>query len=437
MREQKTAVIGAGPCGLAACKTLAEYGLDFECLESSDELGGIWNIERGGGGYRSLKTNTSTGGMSYSDFPFPGGMPTYPNAQQMVDYFQRYADHFQLGDHLRFGSRVSRAIPHTDGTWRVELESGECRGYSSLVVATGQYTSPRLPHALIPGEFSGQHMHVFDYLDATTPIDLRDKRVLVVGLGSSAAEVAAELCNPQAPAGCASRVFLSARSGRWVLPKIIDGKPLDARAPHPSARPPALIRALPGNSGQWLMRRIMGRLLTSQSARFGGPEALGLPTPTIAPWEDRPTMSLDFIPALQAGRIEAHPGIARFDGSVVRFTDDTQVEADVILYATGYQLDFPFLSRETLECEATELELYQRIAHPTHDHLFFVGCCRVMCAMWPLAEQQSRWIAKLLSGAFQLPPASKRHRRAVPLAAALPVICSLYVEQLRKEAKGF
>ena len=100
MREQKTAVIGAGPCGLAACKTLAEYGLDFECLESSDELGGIWNIERGGGGYRSLKTNTSTGGMSYSDFPFPGGMPTYPNAQQMVDYFQRYADHFQLGDHL-------------------------------------------------------------------------------------------------------------------------------------------------------------------------------------------------------------------------------------------------------------------------------------------------------------------------------------------------
>ena len=437
MREQKIAVIGAGPCGLAACKTLAEFGLDYECLEASNELGGIWNIERGGGGYRSLQTNTSTGGMSYSGFPFPEGMPTYPNAQQMIDYFQRYADHFQLGSHIRFGSRVSRASPRADGTWRIELESGESRDYSSLVVATGQYTSPRLPHTSIPGEFSGQHMHVFDYLDATTPIDLRDKRVLVVGLGSSAAEVAAELCNPQAPAGCASRVLLSARSGRWVLPKIIDGRPLDARAPHPSARPPALIRALPGRSGQWLMRRIMGRLLRSQSARIGGPEALGLPTPTIAPWEDRPTMSLDFIPALQAGRIEARPGIARFDGPVVRFTDGTQIAVDVILYATGYQLNFPFLSRETLECEATELKLYQRIAHPTHEHLFFVGCCRAMCAMWPLAEQQSRWIAKLLSGAFQLPPASKRHRRTVPLAAALPAICSLYVEQLRKEAKGF
>ena len=148
-------------------------------------------------------------------------------------------------------------------------------------------------------------------------------------------------------------------------------------------------------------------------------------------------MSLDFIPALQAGSIEALPGIARFDGPVVSFTDDTQLEVDVILYATGYQLSFPFLSPETLEGEATELELYQRIAHPTHEHLFFVGCCRAMCSMWPLAEQQSRWIAKLLSGAFQLPPANKRHHRAVPLAAALPVICSLYVEQLRREARGF
>ena len=90
MDKQKVAVIGAGPCGLAACKTLSEFKLDYECLEASDMLGGIWNIERGGGGYRSLQTNTSIRGMAFSDFPFETSAPTYLNAAQMVGYFQRY-----------------------------------------------------------------------------------------------------------------------------------------------------------------------------------------------------------------------------------------------------------------------------------------------------------------------------------------------------------
>ena len=433
---QKVAVIGAGPCGIAACKTLAEFGLDYECLEASDELGGIWNIERGGGGYRSLQTNTSTGSMSFADFPFEPGGPTYPNARQMLQYFQRYADHFRVCEHIHFGSRVIGALPLADGSWTLELANGQVREYSSVVVATGQYTSPSRPHAAIPGHFSGEHLHVFDYLDATMPIDLRDKRVIVVGLGSSAAELAAELCNPEAPAGCASQLILSARSGRWVLPKLIGGKPLDARSPHPAARLPALLRALPGNSGTWLMRRALGKFLREQSARLGGPEALGLPTPLITPWEDRPTLSLDFIPALQAGRIDVRPGIQSFDNSTVQFTDGTRATADVILYATGYQLSFPFLDNDTLGCEAPDLALYQRISHPDHDQLFFVGCCRVMCSLWPLAEQQSRWVARLLSGSFELPSAKTRRKHATALARSLPVICSFYVEELRREARG-
>lgn len=435
--RQRVAVIGAGPCGIAACKTLTEFGLGYECLEASDELGGIWNIERGGGGYRSLQTNTSTGAMYFADFPFEQGAPAYPDARQMRQYFQRYADHFRLSDHIHYGSRVVHALPLADGSWQLELANGRVSEYSSVIVATGQYSSPRLPHAAIRGNFCGEHLHVCDYLDAATPIDLRDKRVIVVGLGSSAAELAAELCNPDAPAGCASQVILSARSGRWVLPKIIDGKPLDTRAPHPSARLPALLRTLPGNLGTWLTRRAMGRFLRAQSARLGGPEALGLPAPQIAPWEDRPTMSLDFIPALQAGRIDVRPGIQSFDQATVQFTDGSRAEADAILYATGYQLSFPFLDADTLGCEAPELALYQRISHPAHDRLFFIGCCRVMCSLWPLAEQQSRWVARLLSGAFELPSAKTRSKRATVLASSLPVICNFYVEELRREARGF
>jgi hypothetical protein len=146
-------------------------------------------------------------------------------------------------------------------------------------------------------------------------------------------------------------------------------------------------------------------------------------------------MSEEFIPALREGRIDVRPGISGFEGKRVSFDDGSHAEADVILYATGYELDFPYLSRETLGCGAPELRLYQRIAHPAYQNLFFLGCCRVMCSMWPLAEQQSLWIARLLSGAFALPAPAERQRLAVPLARSLPVICNFYVDELRQQAR--
>jgi cation diffusion facilitator CzcD-associated flavoprotein CzcO len=435
MAEPRVAVLGAGPCGLSACNTLAEFGIAYECLEASDDVGGIWNIERGpGGGYRSLHTNTSTKGMAFSDFPFGEEFPTYPSAEEMVRYFRSYAKHFELEPYIRLGKRVQNARPGEAGGWQLEFADGETREYEALVVATGQYNFPRQPHASIPGHFAGESLHVFDYLDATTPVGCRGKRVVVVGLGSSAAEVAAELCNPDSKVGCASQVLLAARSGRWVLPKLIDGEPLDARSLHPSAPLPEEARRLPTDEGEWAVRRMMGIGLRAEVEKHGGAKALGLPEPTIEPWEERPTMSNEFIPALQAGRIDVRPGIRAFDGSIVHFEDGTRAEADVILYATGYQLHFPYLDTPTLGCDAPELALYQRIAHPTLENLFFLGCCRVMCSMWPVAEQQSRWVARLLSGTFALPSPEERSRQAIPLATTLPVMCNFYVDALRREA---
>ena len=142
------------------------------------------------------------------------------------------------------------------------------------------------------------------------------------------------------------------------------------------------------------------------------------------------------MPALKAGRIDVRPGIRAFDGRRVLFDDGSDVEADVILYATGYRLHFDYLDRDTLGCAAPDLALYQRIAHPAYDDLFFVGFCRVMCSLWPLAEQQSRWVARHLSGGFALPAVRIRLRKAVPLTTTLPVLCNAYVEGLRREAGG-
>lgn len=432
----KIAVIGAGPCGLAVCKTLKEFKLDFECLEASDRVGGVWNVEYGGSGYRSLRTNTSTGAMAFSDFPFPESAPNHPSADEMVDYFRSYAKHFEFLEKIKFDTRVAKTTARPDGSWKLEFENRDSCHYSNLIVATGKYSKPHMPFDETPGVFNGKVLHATDYLDNQTPFDLRAKRVLVVGLGSSGAEIASDLANSSSLAGNASAVTLSARSGRWIIPKIIDGKPADAMAPHPAARLPSVLRYIPSKLGVWLVRHILGKAFRRQ---FYAQQALlstKLPTPSIEPWEDRPTLSSDFVPALQSGLIDLKPGIERFDGATVFFSDGSSTQADAIIYATGYQAHIPFISTEVLGELETELALYKRIAHVQHDNLFFVGYCPVLCSMWPVAEQQSRWIARLLTGAFQMPAAAIRKRQSIHLENSLPVICSFYVEDLRKEAKG-
>ena len=170
--------------------------------------------------------------------------------------------------------------------------------------------------------------------------------------------------------------------------------------------------------------------------QVGTPESFGLPPHELEAWDDRPTMSLDFLPALRAGKIGVKPDIRAFEGPWVEFVDGSRLEADVILYATGYEMDFPYLSEETLGSGAPELRLYQRVVHPSHENLFFVGCCRVLCSIWPLAEQQARWISRQLRGEFALPSEAERIRQAVPLSKAKPVFCNFYIDSLRQQAGG-
>ena len=437
LSHERVAVIGAGPCGLPVCKALAQAGLDYQCFEAADAVGGVWNLSpEGSGAYRSLHTNTSTKAMAYSDYPFDVPEHRHLPAEELRDYFERYATHFDLRPHIRFGTRVVRASPLDDGGWELELEGGERRRFGALVVASGQYACPRWPTEPRPEDFAGDSLHVFDYFDPATPVDCRGKRVVVVGLGSSAAELAAELSDPDHPIGTAASVHLAARSGRWVVNKLAGGKPIDVQAPHPADPLPPPIRWLPPAAATWAMRRVMKLGIQRLAEQGGSAQELGLPVPEIEPWAERPTMSNEFIPAVREGRVKVHPGIARFQAHRVFFADGEHVEADVVLYATGYRLDLPFLDRETLGCDAPDLSLYQRIAHPEHERLFFVGFLRVGCSMWPVAEQQALWIAKALGGGFA--PLTGRARRdaATPLMRTMPVMCNVYVDGLRREAGG-
>jgi cation diffusion facilitator CzcD-associated flavoprotein CzcO len=434
--SDRICIIGAGPSGLAVCKTLREANIPFDCFEANRGIGGLWDVEGSqSGGYRSLHTNTSKTKMAFSDFPFPEASPQFPSHSELLDYFEAYVDHFGIRDPIRLDCRVLRARQNAKGGWQIDLEDGSCREYAACVVATGQYGTQRWPDPPTPGQFAGDQIHAADYLDPDTPVDCRGKRVVVVGLGSSAAEIATELAGGQDGPAVASNVVLSARSGRYILPKLFHGEPLDASAPHPSQPLPALVEWLPEAIRVRLLRAVMKRSLAKVEAEIGRPSHWNLPNPTFGPWAERPTLSEGFIPALEAGRIEPRPGIAAFDESTIRFTDGSEVDADIVIWATGYQPGFAFLDDEMLGCPADELALYRRIAHPSRPNLYFIGFTRVICSLWPVSEQQAKWLVGVLKGTIQLPNQARRARHSVQVSKTLPVFCNSYVADLRRDVR--
>jgi len=425
-------VIGAGPSGLAICKVLREARVPFTCFEAGPKVGGIWDVETGrGGGYRSLRTNTSISKMAFSDFPFPDNTPPFPHHSEMLAYFNAYADHFGIRDAIHLATPVERAEPLDSGGWRIHLAAGQTRDFSACIVATGQYGARQFPEPRPPGVFAGEEFHAMDYLDPETPIDCRDKRVVVVGLGSSAAEIASELAGGHKGPTIASRVTLSARSGRYIMPKFVGDQPLDANAPHPAAPIPKSLRWIPESARTRLMQTFISKVLGRIVGEIGEPAKWNLPNPSFPAYAERPTISDGFIPALESGRIVGKPGIERFEGKTIRYHDGTTHEADLIVWATGYRADFPFLAPEVLGHDASDLALYRRIAHPMLPNLYFIGFTRVLCSLWPLSEQQALWLAGVLSGRIPLPDAETRMASAIEMRRALPVFCNLHVMELR------
>jgi cation diffusion facilitator CzcD-associated flavoprotein CzcO len=389
------AVIGAGACGLTALKALMDARLSIQCFEMSDRVGGNWVFKNKNGqssAYRSLHINTSRERMQFRDFPMPRHYPDYPRHDLIARYFQDYAEAFGLERQIRFQTRVERAEPRAEGGFRLSLSGGALEEFDALVVANGHHWDPAWPDPAIPGEFSGLELHSHAYLDPDEPYALRGKRVLVVGMGNSAMDIASELGHP----GAAEQVFLSARRGAWVLPKYAFGKPIDQNSLIPSFVPAGVRRAL----AELWFRLAVGRV-----------EDFGLPKPDHHLDQAHPTMSADILTRLGSGDVRAKPALVRREGSRVHFADGSTETVDVIIYATGYKVSFPFFSSDVVAAKDNDLPLFLRIFPLDRQDLFFVGLAQPVGAVMPIAEAQAKLIAEHLSGRYELPDAAERKRR--------------------------
>src|SRR6478609_1915259 len=228
MAAEKVCVIGAGSSGIVACQVLNARRIPFDCFEKGSQVGGNWRYENDNGmssAYRSLHINTSRKVMAFESLPMPDHFPDYPDHFQMAAYFDEFADHFGLRERIRFNTEVLRAEPVEDG-WDVTVagpDGEETNRYSAVLVANGHHWDPRWPEPAFPGseQFEGEQIHAHHYRE---PDVLRDKRVLVLGLGNSATDIAVESSR------IAEKTFLATRRGAYVMPKYLNGKPTDEAA---------------------------------------------------------------------------------------------------------------------------------------------------------------------------------------------------------------
>ena len=391
---QRVCVIGAGPSGIAAAKALHQRGIDVECFERRTRVGGLWAVAHGEvqASYPSLECNTSKRRTEFSDFPMPQAFPPYPHNTQMAAYFDAYVDHFGFRHLITFNTSVEHAARAADGTWGIHLSTGETRRFDALVVANGHHRDPRWPDPPFPGDLRGRQMHAHDYVG---PGGFENQSVVVLGMGNSAMDIAVEL------SAVARSVYLASRRGAHIVPKFAMGQPIDT-----------FNTALPL---PWALKRALFSLIVR--ATIGRPEDVGLPKPDHRFGEAHPTVSQRIIDRVKAGAVIPKPNIASLAGDTVRFTDGSEVEADAIVYCTGYNLRFPFLSGDVIDPVDNRVDLFHQVFAPNIPNLAFIGLVQPFGALMPVAEAQSKWVADHLAGTYRLPPSgemlSQIHRARV------------------------
>lgn len=407
----RACVIGAGTSGLICAKVFKQHGIPVDVIEKGSGIGGIWRFKNDNGMstcYRSLHINTSKRMMVLSDFPFKDSVAEYPTHEEILDYYEEYTDHFGIRDLIEFRTEVKHVARTDEGTWKVTLapadkEPTEVREYDFLAVANGHHWDPRYPQ--FPGKFDGIEFHAHHYVDCEDPHDLRDKRVVVVGMGNSAMDIACELGHRGQGAG---KVFLSQRSGVWIVPKILGNTPQDEFVRHPMEEPDAWERFRRKYIPMEWRRKVSNKITeTIINMAMGKPSRVGLKNPREPISMRHPTVSSEIHNRLVHGDVIPKGNIAELMGNQVKFEDGSVEEVDAIIYATGYNITFPFFDKDFLSAPNNSIPLWQRIFDPRHENLAFIALVQPLCSMMPIAELQSNFVASYLTGECALPSREK------------------------------
>lgn len=382
------AVIGAGPSGLAVARALQQRGIAVDGYEASHGVGGLWDITNPRSTvYESAHLISSRTTTEFAEFPMQTRVD-YPGHRLVRQYLEDYADHFGLTSLYRFRTPVTRLEPADDG-WLLTATGEDGRStlhYDAVVLANGTLAEPNLP--VLPGSFNGELLHTSGY---TRPAQLAGRRVLIVGAGNSGCDIAVDAVHH------ADSVDMSVRRGYHFIPRYLFGRPSDTLD---RGRP------LPPRLKQAVDARVL-RMFTGDPVRFG------FPRPDHRIYEAHPIVNTMVLNHLGQGDLRVRPDVALLDGDTVRFSDGSDGEYDLVLLATGYRLDYPFVDREHLFWQGSTPRLFLNIFPPSFNGLFVAGMIEASGIGWQGRYEQAELLADYLVAAERDPVAAARFRDRV------------------------
>jgi hypothetical protein len=382
----KVCVIGAGPSGITALKNIMDQGLDVVCYDFNSDVGGNWIYNENIGHSSVFETThiiSSKTLSQYEDFTFDEfetGIPDYPSHDQLRCYFQAYAAKFNLYPRIEFNTLVQSCELDHSNNWVIKTIKGGTENtevFSHLVVCNGHHWKPRLPQ--YPGNFTGKFIHSHEFKHAKS---FAGQRVLVIGGGNSACDVAVETSR------VSSKTMISWRRGYRIVPKFLFGKPSDIVASRFAFLPTGL---------KFFLSELSVKIFSGSNKNYG------LPEPEHSITGTHPTINEELLYKIRHGKVFPKVDIERFDAQNVYFKDGSVEEFDTIIACTGYILEHPFFRKDFLNYSEGDVPLYLKMLHEKYENLFFVGMFQPLGCIWPAAELQSKIAARAIKGLWKRP----------------------------------
>lgn len=346
MPIHETIIIGAGPAGLACAAALRSRRQGSIILDAADHVAASWHAH-----YDRLHLHTSKAHSALPGRPMPRGFPRYPSRLQVIDYLENYARTNNLD--IQFGKRV--VCVRKAFCWSVETEDGDVFEARTVIMATGLSNTPIRPSWEGQDLFAGPIVHSHEYRNADA---LNARRVLVIGFGNSAGEIALECTE----AGL--DVAMSVRGPVNVVAREMFGIPSATIAIAQSRLPPAFVDAI--NAPFLRMRyRDLEKLGLRRAAKG--------PMTTMIERGRTPLIDLGTIAKIRGGSIKIFPDIERSDTTAVHFANGASAAYDAIILATGYRHGLEKILPDLAERFPVTGRPPRGDLHPSGDGLYFCG----------------------------------------------------------------
>lgn len=353
----KVIVVGAGMMGINAAIKLQQAGFDYRVLEAMDKVGGNWLTNT----YPGAAVDTPSRVYSFSFEPNASWTQFFPRGPEFLSYLDRVTDKYNLRDRISFGTKVEGAEwDEARKLWTVrsvrngKVETHEC---NVLIMAVGPNNDPNYPDVKNLDSFKGPVIHSAAW---DSSVDLKDKKVVLVGTGCSGVQVATAI------ADTVGELVIVQRQNEYIIPNPQAHAPIDDLERIAMENIPFVVNWKRLQSLESQMGDMHGMVMKDEeyAAKTGGfgpindgmrmyanaylqscfpddPAMVEMLTPDFPVFAKRPILDCGFYDTLKKPNVSIVRGqLAEADEKAVILADGTRIECDVLLLSTGYNLHF-------------------------------------------------------------------------------------------------